>query len=53
LLDVVFEPVERDVQVEDGADADGAEVAEEERLADLLDLVDLVVDREHEGQAAE
>jgi hypothetical protein len=50
---VVFQPVERNVEVEYGADADWAEVADEERLSDFLNLVDVSMDEEDEWQAAE
>lgn len=47
------EEVETDVQIEHGADADGAEETHEERLLLFFDLPDLPVEGEDDGEAAE
>ena len=47
------EEVEGDVEVEDCGDADGAEETHECGLVDFFDLGDLLVNRHHEGDAAE
>ena len=42
-----------DVQVEDGGNANGSEVAEEEGAAEVFDLVDAFVEDQDHWQAAE
>lgn len=52
-VDARAEILERDVEVEDCGDADGAEEAYEEGLAPFLDLMDPPAHEEHDGRAAE
>lgn len=50
---MLAQKVERDVEVEDCADANGAEEADVDGLSFFLDLVDLFVHGEDDGRAAE